>query len=417
MEIEFLSCDPRSKARTRLDEVLSNGLDQLVIACAFCTAAGIELLSRHATRLSNKDSFLVVSVAPPTNYAELERLHLLMPSNLFVHWGALAPWELKNGAALMHSKVFYSRSGRNCWLWTGSHNLTANATQGGNCEAAILLRGTIDEKPFSDALEHLNACRNEATLYDPDLPPPGKLPRVDILVIHAEEAPWLPLRPLPWRFHLCLDSEEFDGLLAPPAEVRLFLYPKGSLCGGWQTVAPIAAYSGALTGVNFTAQNSSARGAGTTAAWREADFAVTEQGGVLAVVQNQLPGPSVTSQAVVSLDASSNLRETLFSVAPNLESQSLHGEVRWSEMDPDMRKFFRKSDVRGSELLHQPILRRSQVIRVQGDETRRNDFDKILLSLSPCRDIPIMVTEESEETRKKRHPFIVRAKYRLPDAE
>jgi len=39
--------------------------------------------------------------------------------------GAISPVEISVGAALMHSKVFYARAKDECWLWTGSHNLTA----------------------------------------------------------------------------------------------------------------------------------------------------------------------------------------------------------------------------------------------------------------------------------------------------
>jgi hypothetical protein len=43
----------------------------------------------------------------------------------------------------MHSKVFFAKNGQRCQLWAGSHNLTASASQGVNCEAAVLLDGTF----------------------------------------------------------------------------------------------------------------------------------------------------------------------------------------------------------------------------------------------------------------------------------
>ncbi|MDB5388030.1 MAG: hypothetical protein JWM11_3676, partial [Planctomycetaceae bacterium] len=140
----------------------------------------------------------------------------------------------------MHSKVFYARSGRECWLWTGSHNLTGLATQGGNCEASVILNGTVDEQPFVDALQHLVACKNESKPYDPDEPSPNVTKRADVVVIHAETDS-VPTDPLPWHVHLCLETSDFDELLGPPADVRLFLYPRGALGRGWQHVMPIAA--------------------------------------------------------------------------------------------------------------------------------------------------------------------------------
>ncbi len=67
MDVEFFADNPRKKARPFLDEILNNGVDQLAIACAFCTRAGIELLMRHTRRLSGPDSFVVVAAAPPTD--------------------------------------------------------------------------------------------------------------------------------------------------------------------------------------------------------------------------------------------------------------------------------------------------------------------------------------------------------------
>lgn len=416
MDVEFLAADPRNKARPALEQVLRNGTDQLAIACAFCTAAGVELLVRQAARLTNADSFVVVAAAPPTDYSKLARLHAVAPSSLFVHWGALAPFEIKNGAALMHSKVFYARAGSECWLWTGSHNLTANATQGGNCEAAVLLHGTADEQPFVDALQHLLACRNEATLYDPDAPPPGGAQKSDILVIHAESDQLPPSTPLAWRIHLCLNSPEFDALLTAPADVRLFLYPKGALIGGWQIATPAAAYSGYLTGQNLTAQNPRAPGAGTPAEWRAASFGIVELGNVLVLGPDAPPSASVTTQAVLYIDTRSDPKEALFSEEPKIETRMIQGEERWTPVDSDMRQYFRRSHVRGSSILHVPFVGRRQVIRIPGDEAREADLGRIQTDIGANRYLPFEFSAISESKSMKRHPFIVRAKYRLPDS-
>src|SRR5947208_1665725 len=46
MEVEFMAGDPRARARPRLDTILSRGEDQLVVGCAFCTRAGVQVLMR-----------------------------------------------------------------------------------------------------------------------------------------------------------------------------------------------------------------------------------------------------------------------------------------------------------------------------------------------------------------------------------
>jgi hypothetical protein len=412
MDVEFFSDDPSTKARPRLEDLLSRGVDQLAIACAFCTAAGVQILLAHANELSHGNSFVVVAAAPPTDYAALSGLHGLIAGHLFVHWGMLSPVEKKAGAALMHSKVFYARRHDECWLWTGSHNLTGNATQAGNCEAAVLLHGKADEKPFVDALRHLEICRDQAALYDPDTPPPNGTERTDIIVIHAE-ADAIPEHALPWHVQLGLNTAQFDELLRLPAEVRLFLYPKNSLLGGWQNVTPIAGYSGSLTGQNLTDRNPRARLAGTPAEWRAAGFGIIEDAGVLAFGRDKPPGISVMTQAMINIDQLSDTNETLFSEAPKVEAKMLPGEQTLVPVDPDMRDFFRKRSVEGQTLIRLPVKERHLVIKVSAQDYRPTDKQKIQKYIAPERHLPVEIVEMPEQRLEKRHPFIVRAKYRL----
>jgi len=126
MKVKFIGANPRERARPLLDEVLEHGVDQIAIACAFLTDGGVELLKRHASRLKLLGSFLVVAWELPTNLAAVEELHALCPGNVYLHLGAQTPVEKGVGPGLMHSKVFLSRAENRCWLWTGSHNLTAS---------------------------------------------------------------------------------------------------------------------------------------------------------------------------------------------------------------------------------------------------------------------------------------------------
>lgn len=412
MDVEFFASDPRRKARQALDDVMRRGVDQLAIACAFCTAAGVSLLERHTSPLAQPDSFVVVAAAPPTDYVALGDLHMQIPGRVFVQWGAIMPVEAKNGPALMHSKVFYARSGRECWLWTGSHNLTANAAQGGNCEAAILLHGDVDEKPFVDALQHLLACRDSAAVYDPEVEFPQLAERTDVLVVHAE-ADRIPDLPLPWRMHLCLNSAEYDDLLAEPVDVHLLLYPSGSLVYGWQRATPVAAFSGLLTGKNLTDKNPYAKRAGTPAAWAAANFSIVDTGSVLVLRPDSAPGPQVTTQAVMNFDSHANPEDSLFSDEPKVVTRPVPGEVWSTTVDEDMRRFFRRQHVQGSQLLHQLVIDRQQVVRVPEDEFRQGDFAKIRAELADYRNLPLEYAERTDQERMGRHPFIVRARYRV----
>jgi hypothetical protein len=413
VDIQFFASDPQAKARRALEQVLANGTDVLAIACAFCTGAGVQLMFNHVPRLQNPGSFVVVSAAPPTNYAELGELHRYIPSNLYVHWGKIAPYETKNGAALMHSKVFYARKGAECWLWTGSHNLTANATQGANCEAAVLLHGNAEEQPFQDALAHLIACRDQARLYDPNDPPPGSVEKANVLVIHAEADDVTQLG-FPLRVHLCLNSSDFDSLLAPPADVRLFVYPSHTLKSGWVKASQFLTFSGRLTGQNLTSRNPSASLAGTDAAWVAANLNIIESGGVLRITPPGPPGPNVTTQAVLFIDGRASGSECYFSQKPKTKKVPVLGEQYWTEVDQDMVGFFSREHVQENRLLHIPIIGREQQISVIGEEIREVDIDKLQQAIGGMeRPVQLEFDDEDYSSNVKRHPFILRAKYRL----
>ncbi len=129
--VEFFAADPRSKARRKLEQLLNHGVDQVAIACAFCTGAGVQLLEQQIARLKKSNSFVVVAAAcPPTTQRSpicIIRFRIISMS-IGVRF---CRTKLTSARLLMHSKVFYARHGNECWLWTGSNNLTGNATQGG----------------------------------------------------------------------------------------------------------------------------------------------------------------------------------------------------------------------------------------------------------------------------------------------
>lgn len=197
MKVEFIAGNPHASAAARLHEVLARGTDQLVIACAFCSAEGVRILQRHANKLSTPGSFAVVSLATPTDRLALMGLHAMVPGHLYYHIAKPATAKGRDSGPLMHSKLFFARSGQTAWLWTGSHNLTKMATCGANCEAAVLLEGDYREPPFIEALKHMEICRSESRLFPPPDPPSiqaASPTRKKELAVHAEaEDPYLDL--------------------------------------------------------------------------------------------------------------------------------------------------------------------------------------------------------------------------------
>src|SRR5215831_697394 len=108
MDLQFYSSAPHAKARPRLDEILANGSKRIMIACAFCTNAGVEVLRRHIERLRLPGSCLVVSAENPTDIPAVNCLAEQAPGAVWMHNSGPLPREMNVGRALMHSKVFYS---------------------------------------------------------------------------------------------------------------------------------------------------------------------------------------------------------------------------------------------------------------------------------------------------------------------
>lgn len=428
MNVEFFSGDPRDPARSRLDEVLSKGVSQLAIACAFCTDAGVKLLERHLPQLQEEGSFVVVSAEWPTNYEALGRLHAAAPGKVFVHWGNLLPKEKKNSAALMHSKVFYARADDECWLWTGSHNLTGTATQGGNCEAAVILNGWFDEQPFVDAIKHLQAIKAESAPYDPNAEAGGVEPeRVDILVIRAE-VETVPSEALPWHIQLCLDTSSFDSLLRMPGEVRLVLYPRGSLKDGWQQAQPVGKFRGALTGLNFTGENPSARNTGSVADWPQAQFLISSAGDlaehldpaerdVLVMGPPDKPDGSVQTQSAFtvtarSVDEEEGEKEYLLSSSPSVETELLEGKISLGPVDSDMRRFFTRDSIQRGMLVNQIYRERVQHIQLPMRDVTVEGRER-LRSLLGGGDRILPMDVRDKPSNGESHRFLSRAKFRI----
>jgi hypothetical protein len=290
--------------------ILVKGVDQVAIACAFVTGAGVALLKRHLNHLRLPNSFLVAAWERPTDPAALASLHTEAPGNVYIHLGDKTPVEKQVGRGLMHSKVFFARSGRDCWMWVGSHNLTANAASGVNLEAAAIIEGTIDDKPLRDSLAHLEACRNEAVLFDPLNLPPISSPEAT-LVVHAEQHV-KSLRRLPWHIHLRPSITDYDDIMAPPAPIWLYLYPIGSLASGTPRPRPQRVVSGRITALNFTEHHPER---GIPADWQAANYVIEERRGVLQP-SGRAPYTTTPTQCVFRINSDEDPDTLWFSKSP-----------------------------------------------------------------------------------------------------
>ncbi|MGY3531168.1 HKD family nuclease [Bradyrhizobium sp. USDA 4516] len=404
MNVRFIALDPRNRAQPDLDNLLSHGTDQLAIACAFLTPGGVETLKRHAARLKQPNSFVVVAWDTPTSLDALNELHTFIPGKLYVHLGSLTPVERGVGPGLMHSKVFFARAGEQCRLWTGSHNLTASAMQGVNCEAAVLIEGNRGEAVFTDALTHLNQCRAEAMLFDPLNPPPPLTPE-QTLVIHAECH--TVLKPHPWFVHLLPDNTDYDKAMRPPAAVWLYLYDRGTLQPGTRRPSAVAAYSGTLTALNFTERHPRYRG--ISADWSAADYVVEFKGGIPCLTE-PAPHRITPSQGILRMETKETTDTVWLTESPKPALERVVGEQHLSQIDPEFRQFFTTKSLRENQLLHQQYRSVRTVIRIPRKEMGFVEPAQILTRLEAPGNVEIVIDEGLEA--EDRFAFIYRAKYR-----
>lgn len=405
MEVEFIAANPQERAATLLDELLRQGMDQVCIACAFMTAGGAKFLERHVDRLKLPESFLVVSWGQITDDQALAKLHRLAPGNVYYHLGSESPCEIGVGPGLMHSKVFFARAGNKCWLWTGSHNLTASALQGVNREAGIFLTGTMDERPFQDALRHLRQCRDEAKVFDPANPPPD-LRTEQTLVVHAEAE--IDLKPLPWYVHLRPSSISYDKEMRPPGAVWLYLHKTGVLDRFKPVPVADAAYSGTLTAINFTEHHPKQ---GIPADWDGADYVIEQHGGIFRLVEQEMTHARTPSQAVIRVDSIEDPATIWVSEDPRPRRERIASPARLVRVDPEFLKFFTKGSVKEGKLISRDYRDLGDVARVQRTEVG-NVTDDELLSRMDYALVPLLEVAENGANNKK-SAFIRRAKYRL----
>lgn len=404
MNIRFIAPDPRQRARPQLDEVLDFGGDQIAIACAFLTGGGVEVLRPHAERLRLPDSFVVVSWERPTTLKVLNELYDLIPGKLYVHLGSLTPVEKGVGRGIMHSKVFLARAAQEFKLWVGSHNLTASASQGVNCEAALRVSGSVDDQLFQDALEHLIRCRDEAILFDP-LNPPTWPPGSQTLVIHAERHAGL--GHVPWFVHFRPSTTVYDRAMRPPAAVWLFLYPPGSLSVGKQRPAPTAAFSGTLTALNFTERHP--KYPGIPADWNDADYVIEFMNRVPCLIA-PTPHSDTPSQGVFRVEAQADPRALWLSKAPVVRTERVVGETRLSDIDPEFQRFFTKQSISMDKLVQQQFKDLRQVVTVPEKEAPSESIRELRnrLRLPDSAELSMKTRTDKDDPFE----FVYRAKYR-----
>jgi hypothetical protein len=304
----------------------------------------------------------------------------------------------------MHSKVYFARREQQCWLWTGSHNLTASAVLGVNCEAAVVMNGGFDEPLFQDALTHLNRCKSEAILFDPNNPPPPPTGE-QTLIIHAECD--VAIKPSPWFVHLRAATTDYDRAMRPPAPVWLYLYSPGTLRVGQPRPPAIAAYSGRLTALNFTEYHP--REQGIPADWNNADY-VIEQANRIFHLSKPTPQTRTPTQGVFRVETQEDPMTVWLSRDPSPRLEPIVGETWLTEIEPEYRQFFTRQSLEGARLVHRKYRDLKPVYGVARKEIGSLPEAELVERMALPPDARFDVREI--ETGEDKFAFLYRARYK-----
>lgn len=296
MKTEFFHSRIRESARSRMSEVMASGSSRLIGAFCYVTQAGAKLISENIQRFTKEGSFFVAGFNSTTDVAALKGIYPRMKGHLFLHGIASNGTEKPEGdvePGLMHDKVIYAEDGDKCTLWVGSHNLTNNALNGVNIEAALIITGNKNESVFLDALKHLHSIKAESIDCDlVEVPPPPEgeghrqLEKIrDLVTVHCSLDPdtleEVRGKASPFYIKIALKQSDYDTLCIPPPKpkkhVQLLMYDPADLSPNGPAPGKKFTYErrGEIVGVAFT-KKSKRHGNAEAVEWNDISFDVNE---------------------------------------------------------------------------------------------------------------------------------------------
>jgi len=271
--ISLCNADPKASFSDELADAWSKG-KFTDAAVAFLTEGGVDFFTRNClNHQDRKRCRLCFTVQCPTDLDAVAQLSPLLGPNLRIHLGAKTPVEFGTDVTpMMHSKVIYTDTGEDtCTVFVGSHNWTANALNGVNCEASIRVECSSSQSFAVDVRQHLEECARLCIPFNPnDIPyykavqralstarPPApdaedvtafeKLPGSPVVVIHAEGEDEQSLREKIMLFlpvHQRGMAKWFS--TTTPTTVLLFLYPMETLIGKTPPTACPVLFTGSV---------------------------------------------------------------------------------------------------------------------------------------------------------------------------
>src|SRR5439155_3584266 len=273
-----------------------------------------------------------------------------------------------------------------------------------NCESAVVINGDLDQTVFQDTLTHLNRCRSEAIVFDPNNPPPPPAGELT-LVIHAECD--VSIKPSPWFVHLRAATTDYDRAMRPPASVWLYLYSPGTLRFGHPRPPAVAAYSGRLTALNFTEFHPRERG--IAADWSNADYVIEQVNGIFHLSQ-PTPHTRTPTQGVFRVGTQEDPTVVWLSRDPSPRLEPIVGETWLSETEPEYRQFFTRQSLEGARLVHRKYADLKPIYSVARKEIGSLPEAELLERMALPADARFDVQEI--DAGEDKFAFIYRAKYK-----
>lgn len=140
MEVKTISTRGENTLLAGLRSAFTNA-DQALLCVAFVQAAGVQLLRPQFAEIASSTRLLVTTTF---GQSSPEALHMARELGMSVSI-------LNHGRGTFHPKMYLARSGSKAVAVIGSSNLTGGLVN--NIEAAVLLRGHLNDPPIRTAWE------------------------------------------------------------------------------------------------------------------------------------------------------------------------------------------------------------------------------------------------------------------------
>jgi hypothetical protein len=189
--------------------------------------------------------------------------------------------------------------------------------------------------------------------------------------------------------------------------VWLYLHSPGTLKPGFPPPLAQAAFSGAITAINYTEFHPETQG--IPAAWGGAEYVIEEDSGVFHL-RGPIPHTKPPTQIIFRADKKEDVNTIWVSESPQPDLERIAGDEWTSKLDSGFRRFFTRASSRGPDLIHRPYQRLRRSLRLSRQEVGQLDASALATRLELPQGTEILLGDS--RPRRGRSAFIYRGKYR-----